>query len=180
MLDFSQFKQLTNLSDLKSHQSTKFIVLPKDLKSEISLKTLLEESTSIDLGDKSSVLHIFRDLSSFHYQTDIFHLIDLDEIFNIVSIVYDEDDREDYLIVFENEKAFTRFFEKRTDLLSNTVYLELDDQMIDELVVINKEEKLRFYEEKIANLKPHIEELTADLEFFESEKAKLQGELTNG
>ena len=45
MLDFSQFKQLTNLSDLKSHQATKFIVLPKDLKHRISYKALLSEAT---------------------------------------------------------------------------------------------------------------------------------------
>ena len=177
MLDFTQFKQLKILDELKSHRTTKFIILPKDLIAELSLKTLLEESTSIDLDDKARVLHIFNDLTRYNYQTDIFHLIDLDEIFNIVSIAYDEDDRKDYLIVFENEKAFTKFFKKQTDLLSNAAYLELDDQTIDELVAIDKEEKLRFYESKITRLQSEIEKFAADLEFFESEKAKLQGDL---
>ena len=70
MLDFSQFKRLKDFIELKSHTALKFVILPEDLKSGISYKTLLSEATWSDLGQFVSVMHIFKDGSAYFSHFD--------------------------------------------------------------------------------------------------------------
>lgn len=175
MLDFSQFKQLKSVDDLKSHQTTKFIVLPEDLKSKISYKTLLSEATWSDLGDNANVVHILKDqFYDFRY-ADEFDLIDSNEIQNVVMIDYDEDEREERVVTFENRNVLKELTKSGCEISSNSVYLELDDQMIEELAVKTREAQLEFYDQKIAKAKRDMKIAAAALKEFED----LKGELLN-
>lgn len=175
MLDFSQLKQLTNLIDLKSHQATKFIVLPEDLKSKISYKTLLSEVTWSDLGDNVNVVHFFKDQSCYFSYVDEFALIDSTEIHDVLMIAYDEDDREEFIATFENAKALEDYLSSRLHFPSDAVYLELNDRMIEELAAKTREAQLKFYDEKISRMKWDIANMMSDLKDLED----LKGELMN-
>lgn len=175
MLDFSQFNQLTNLDDLKSHQATKFIVLPEDLKSKISYKTLLSEVTWSDLGDNVNVVHFFKDQSCYFSYVDEFALIDSTEILDVLIVDYDEDDREEFVATFENLAALETYLKNRLHFPSDAVYLELDDQMIEELADKTREAQLEFCDQEIAKANLDIKLATARLKEYED----LKGELTN-
>lgn len=175
MLDFSQFKQLTNLSDLKSHLTTKFVVIPKDLKHRISYKTLLSDSTCSDLGDNVNVVHFFKDLSRYFSYVDESALIDLAEIHDVLMIDYDEDDREEFVATFSNAKTLEDYLNSRLHFPSDAVYLELDNQMIEELAAKTREAQLKFYDEKISRMKWDIANMMSDLKDLED----LKGELMN-
>lgn len=175
MLDFSQLKQLTNLIDLKSHQATKFIVLPEDLKSKISYKTLLSEVTWSDLSDNVNVVHFFKDQSCYFSYVDEFALIDSTEIHDVLMIAYDEDDREEFIATFENAKALEDYLSSRLHFPSDAVYLELNDRMIEELAAKTREAQLKFYDEKISRMKWDIANMMSDLKDLED----LKGELMN-
>ena len=175
MLDFSQFKQLTNLSDLKSHQATKFIVLPEDLKSKISYKTLLSEVTWLDLGDNVNVVHFFKDQSCYFSYVDEFALIDSTEIHDVLMIDYDEDDREEFVATFENRAALETYLTNRLHFPSNTVYLELNNQMIEELAAKTREDQIEFCDNEIAKAKREMKLAAATVKDLED----LKGELMN-
>lgn len=173
MLDFSQFKQLTNLIDLKSHLTTKFVVLPEDLKHRISYKVLLSEVTWSDLGDNVNVVHFFKDLSRYFSYVDESALIDLAEIHNVVMIDYDEDDREDFIATFSNAKTLEDYLNSRLHFPSDAVYLELDNQMIEELAANTREAQIKLYDEKIAKAELDIKLATAALKKYEDLKRRL-------
>lgn len=173
MLDFSQFKQLTNLSDLKSHRTTKFVVLSEDLKHRISYKALLSESTWSDIGEKASVMHIFKDGSAYFGYFDEFECIDVQELYHVAMIAYDEDDREEFIATFENAKALENYLASRLHFPSNAVYLELNDQMIEELAAKTREAQIKFYEEKISRMKCDIAKMTSDLKDLEDLKRRI-------
>lgn len=175
MLDFSQFNQLTNLSDLKSHQATKSIVLPKDLKHRISYKALLSEATWSDLGDNVNVVHFFKDQSCYFSYVDEFALIDSTEIHDVLMIDYDEDDREEFVATFENRAALETYLKNRLHFLSNAVYLELNDQMLEELAAKTREAQIEFCDNEIAKAKREMKLAAATVKEFED----LKGELMN-
>lgn len=175
MLDFSQFKQLTNLSDLKSHLTTKFVVIPKDLKHRISYKTLLSESTCSDLGDNVNVVHFFKDQSCYFSYVDEFALIDSTEIHDVLMIAYDEDDREEFVATFENRAALETYLKNRLHFPSNAVYLELNNQMIEELAAKTREDQIEFCDNEIAKAKREMKLAAATVKDFED----LKGELMN-
>ena len=177
MLDFSQFNQLTNLSDLKSHQATKSIVLPKDLKHRISYKALLSEATWSDLGDNVNVVHFFKDQSCYFSYVDEFALIDSTEIHDVLMIDYDEDDREEFVATFENRAALEIYLKNRLHFPSDAVYLELNDQAIEELAAKTREAQLKFYDEKISRMKWGIARMMSDLKDLEDAKEELMNEI---
>lgn len=175
MLDFTRFKQITNLVDLKSHRTTKFIVLPEDLKSKISYKTLLSEVTWSDLGDNVNVVHFFKDLSRYFSYVDEFALIDSTEIHGVLMIDYDEDNREEFVATFSNAKTLEDYLNSRLHFPSDAVYLELDNRMIEELAAKTREAQLEFCDQEIAKANLDIKLATARLKEYED----LKGELTN-
>lgn len=175
MLDFSQFKQLKNLNELKSYQSTKFIVLPEDLKSKISYKTLLSEVIWSDLGDNVNVVHFFKDLSRYFSYVDEFALIDSTEILDVLIVDYDEDDREEFVATFENRAALETYLKNRLHFPSNAVYLELNNQMIEELAAKTREDQIEFCDNEIAKAKREMKLAAATVKDFED----LKGELMN-
>lgn len=175
MLDFSQFKQLTNLNDLKSHLTTKFVVLPEDLKAKISYKTLLSEVTCSDLGDNVNVVHFFKDQSCYFSYVDEFALIDSTEIHDVLMIAYDEDDREEFVATFENRAALETYLKNRLHFPSNAVYLELNDQMLEELAAKTREAQIEFCDNEIAKAKREMKLAAATVKDFED----LKGELMN-
>lgn len=175
MLDFSQFNQLTNLDDIKSHLTTKFVVIPKDLKHRISYKTLLSESTCSDLGDNVNVVHFFKDQSCYFSYVDEFALIDSTEIHDVLMIAYDEDDREEFVATFENRAALETYLKNRLHFPSNAVYLELNNQMIEELAAKTREDQIEFCDNEIAKAKREMNLAAATVKDFED----LKGELMN-
>ena len=176
MLDFSQFKQLKNLNELKSYQTTKFIILPENLKHRISYKTLLSEVTWSDLGNNVNVMHVLKDLDYYFGYSDELDMIDFEEIHNVLMIDYAEDEREEIVITFENQKALNEFTKSELKIDRNAVYLELNDQMIEELAAKTREAQLEYYDQEIAKANLDIKLATARLKEYED----LKGELMNG
>ena len=177
MLDFSQFKQLKSLDELKSNQNPKFIVIPEDLKSKISYKTLLSESTWSDIGEKTNVMHVLKDLSAYFGYFDELECIDIEELYHIAMIAYDEDDREEFIATFENTKALEDYLSSRLHFPSDAVYLELNDQAIEELAAKTREAQLKFYDEKISRMKWDIARMMSDLKDLEDLKGELMNEI---
>lgn len=176
MLKLSQFKQLKTLSDLKSHQATKFIVLPEDFKSKISYKTFLSEVTWSDLGEFVNVMHVFKDGSAWFSYLDELSLINMQETYHTLMIAYDEDDREEFIATFENAKALENYLASRLHFPSDAVYLELDNQMIEELAAKTHEAQIKFYDEKISGMKWDIAKMTSDLKDLEDLKEELMND----
>lgn len=174
MLELNQSKQLKDLIELKSHQTPKFIVLPEDLKSHISYKTLLNEATWSEISNFVIVLNVLKDQSYYVSNTDEFDLIDLTEIFNIVMIDCD-DEKDEFIVTFENKKAFKDFLDEKDYRISNATYLELNDQMLEKLAAKTREAQTDYYDRKIAKAKLDIKLATKALKEFE----ELKEELTN-
>lgn len=176
MLELKQFKQLKDLNELKSHQTPKFIVVPEDLKAQISFKTLLSESTWSDVRDFMSVMLVCKDQSIDHTHTNEFDLIDFEDILNVAMIDYDDEEQEEFIFTFENKKALKNFLDEEDYRISDAVYLELDDQMIEELEAKTREAQLRYYDQKIAKVKLDIKLATKALEKYEELKEGLMNE----
>lgn len=176
MLDFTQFKQLKDLNELKSRQTPKFIVLPEDLNADISYKTLLSESTWSDLKDRICKIHYFIGKSYYISRLDEFSLISLNSLPRMIMIDFDEKEREDILVTFENDRVFEEYLTSRSDSLSNVAYLELDDQMIEYLTAETRKDQIDFYDRKIAKAKLDIKLATKALEEYEELKGNLLNE----
>lgn len=173
MLDFRKFEQLKDLLDFKSHFRFKLVTFPRDFDALVSFKTLVEEASWSDLGDKISVLHIFEDQSSYLDWADEFTLINLSYISNVIVIGHDECDLKEFAITFENEKALEDFVESRKESFVNAMHLKLDDQMIDELADETRKSQIKFYDQKITKAKLDIKLAEINLKEYEAEKEKL-------
>lgn len=173
MLDLSQYKQLKDLNELKSHVATKFVIIPDDLKAKISYKTLLSESTWSDVKSELTRLSIFRDLSCYFSNLDEFDLIDADTIHNVIMIDRDKGDDEEYLITFENAKALNEFSESERPISKNSVYLVLDDEMIEHLETETLKAQIEFCDEKIAKAERDIKLATKSLKEFQDLKQEV-------
>ena len=178
MLDFSQFKQLKNLNELKSHQTTKLIVVPKDLKAQISYKTLLSEATWSDLGNNVNVMHVLKDhlIDYYFWYSDESDMIDFAELHNVLIIDYAEDEREEFVMTFKDLRAFDEFTKSEWKIDRNAVYLELNDQLIEELAAKTREAQIEIYDQKIAKAKLDIKLATAALKEYEDAKGELMNE----
>lgn len=175
MLELNQSKQLKDLNELKSHQTPKFIVLPEDLKAHISYKTLLNEATWSEISNFVIVLDVLKDQSYYVSNTDEFDLIDLTEIFNIVMIDCD-DEKDEFIVTFENKKAFKDFLDEKDYRISNATYLELNDQMLEKLAAKTREAQMDYYDRKIAKAELDIKLATKALKEFEELKEELMNE----
>ena len=175
MLELNQSKQLKDLNELKSHQTPRFIVLPEDLKAHISYKTLLNEATWSEISNFVIVLNVLKDQSYYVSNTDEFDLIDLTEIFNIVMIDCD-DEKDEFIVTFENKKAFKDFLDEKDYRISNATYLELNDQMLEKLAAKTREAQMDYYDRKIAKAELDIKLATKALKEFEELKEELMNE----
>lgn len=175
MPELNQSKQLKDLNELKSHQTPKFIVLPEDLKAHISYKTLLNEATWSEISNFVIVLNVLKDQSYYVSNTDEFDLIDLTEIFNIVMIDCD-DEKDEFIVTFENKKAFKDFLDEKDYRISNATYLELNDQMLEKLAAKTREAQMDYYDRKIAKAELDIKLATKALKEFEELKEELMNE----
>lgn len=175
MLELNQSKQLKDLNELKSHQTPKFIVLPEDLKAHISYKTLLNEATWSEISNFVIVLNVLKDQSYYVSNTDEFDLIDLTERFNIVMIDCD-DEKDEFIVTFENKKAFKDFLDEKDYRISNATYLELNDQMLEKLAAKTREAQMDYYDRKIAKAELDIKLATKALKEFEELKEELMNE----
>lgn len=171
MLNLSQYKQLSTLNELKSYQTAKFVIIPDDLKSKISYKTLLSESTWSDVKSKITRMTIFRDLSCYFSNLDELDLIDADTIHNVMMIDHDRGDDEEYLITFENAKALNEFADSERPISKNAVYLVLDDEMIEHLEAETLKAQIELCDEKIAKAKRDIKLASKSLKEFQDLKA---------
>lgn len=175
MLELNQSKQLKDLNELKSHQTPRFIVLPEDLKAHISYKTLLNEATWSEISNFVIVLNVLKDQSFYVSNTDELDLIDLTEIFNIVMIDCD-DEKDEFIVTFENKKAFKDFLDEKDYRISNSTYLELNDQMLEKLAAKTREAQMDYYDRKIAKAELDIKLATKALKEFEELKEELMNE----
>lgn len=171
MLNLSQYKQLKDLNELKSYQTAKFVIIPDDLKSKISYKTLLSESTWSDVKSKITRMTIFRDLSCYFSNLDELDLIDADTIHNVMMIDHDRGDDEEYLITFENAKALNEFADSERPISKNAVYLVLDDEMIEHLEAETLKAQIELCDEKIAKAERDIKLASKSLKEFQDLKA---------
>lgn len=171
MLNLSQYKQLSTLNELKSYQTAKFVIIPDDLKSKISYKTLLSESTWSDVKSKITRMTIFRDLSCYFSNLDELDLIDADTIHNVMMIDHDRGDDEEYLITFENAKALNEFADSECPISKNAVYLVLDDEMIEHLEAETLKAQIELCDEKIAKAERDIKLASKSLKEFQDLKA---------
>lgn len=171
MLELDQYKQLSTLNELKSHTTTKFVVIPDDLKAKISYKTLLSESTWSDVKRKITQMSIFRDLSCYYSNLDELDLIDEDTIHNVIMIDHDRGDDEEYLITFENAKTLNEFAESERPIGKNSVYLVLDNEMIEHLEAETLKAQIELCDEQIAKAKRDIKLATKSLKEFQDLKA---------
>lgn len=171
MLNLSQYKQLKDLNELKSHATTKFVIIPEDLTAKISYKTLLSESTWSDVKSKITRMAIFRDLSCYYSSLDELDLIDADTIHNVIMIDHDRGDDEEYLITFENAKALNEFAESERPISKNSVYLVLDDEMIEHLEAETLKAQIELCDEKIAKAERDIKLANKALKEFRDLKA---------
>ena len=179
MLDFSQFNQLTSLDDLKSLRALKIIVLPEELKHRISYKALLSAVTWSKIGSRIDVLRFFKDQSYYYYNFDDFDMVDREAKYRVIVVDYNEEDRQEFLVTFEDQKALENYLKpkwSRWRIDSNSVYLELDDQMLNEIEAKTHEDQLKFCDQKIAKAKLDMKLAAAELKEFED----LKGELMNG
>lgn len=176
MLDFSQFNQLTNLDDLKSLRALKIIVLPEELKHRISYKALLSAVTCSDLGDNVNVVHFFKDQSCYFSYVDEFALIDSTEIHDVLMIDYDEDDREEFIATFSNAKTLEDYLNSRLHFQSDAVYLELDDQMLQEIETRTREDQIEYYDREIEQTQRKIESSMRYLKDLEAAKGELMND----
>lgn len=177
MLNLSQYRQLSTLNELKSHTTTKFVVIPDDLKAKISYKTLLSESTWSDVKSKITRMTIFRDLSCYFSSLDELDLIDADTIHNVIMIDHDRGDDEEYLITFENAKALNEFEESERPICKNSVYLALDDKMIEHLEAETLKAQIKLCDENIARAKRDIKLANKTLKEFQDLKATFVNDL---
>lgn len=171
MLNLSQYKQLKDLNELKSHTTTKFVVIPEDLTAKISYKTLLSESTWSDVKSKITRMAIFRDLSCYYSSLDELDLIDADTIHNVIMIDHDRGDDEEYLITFENAKALNEFAESERPISKNSVYLVLDNEMVEHLEAETLKAQIELCDEKIAKAERDIKLANKALKEFRDLKA---------
>lgn len=177
MLNLSQYRQLSTLNELKSHTTTKFVIIPDDLKAKISYKTLLSESTWSDVKSKITRMSIFRDLSCYYSSLDELDLIDADTIHNVIMIDHDRGDDEEYLITFENAKALNEFEESERPICKNSVYLVLDDEMVEYLEAETLKAQIELCDEKIAKAKRDIELANKALKEFQDLKSTFVNDL---
>ena len=173
MLELDQFKQLKNLNELKSHLTTKFVVLPDTLEAKISYKALLRESTWSYVKSKITRMSIFRDLSCYYSNLDEFDLIDADTIHNVIMIDHDRGDDEEYLIKFENAKALNEFAESERPISKNSVYLVLDDEMIEHLEAETLKAQIELCDQKIAKAENEIKLANKSLKEFQDLKQEI-------
>ena len=177
MLNLSQYKQLKDLNELKSHTTTKFVVIPEDLTAKISYKTLLSESTWSDVKSKVTRMKIFRDLSCYFSSLDELDLIDADTIHNVMMIDHDKGDDEEYLITFENAKALNEFAESERPISKNSVYLVLDDEMIEYLEAETLKAQIELCDQKIAKAENEIKLANKSLKEFQDLKTTFVNDL---
>lgn len=178
MLDFSQFNQLTNLDDLKSLRALKIIVLPEDFKSKISYKALLSAVTWSKIGSGIDVLRFFKDQSYYYYNFDDFDMVDPESKYRLMVVDYNEEDRQEFLVTFEDQKALENYLKPRWSrwrIDSNSAYIELDDQMLREIETRTREDQIEFCDKMIDKSKREMKLASYELKEFED----LKGELMN-
>lgn len=178
MLDFSQFNQLTNLDDLKSLRALKIIVLPEELKHRISYKALLSAVTWSKIGSRIDVLRFFKDQSYYYYNFDDFDMISPESNYRFIVVDYNEEDRKEFLVTFEDSQALESYLKpkwSRWRINSNSVYLELDDQMLQEIEDRTRKDQIEFCDKTIARAKREMKIAAATVKEYED----LKGELMN-
>ena len=178
MLDFSQFNQLTNLDDLRSLRALKIIVLPEDFKSKISYKALLSAVTWSKIGSRIDVLRFFKDQSYYYYNFDEFDMVDPEAKYRVIIVDYNEEDRQEFLVTFEDQKALENYLKpkwSRWRIDSNSANIELDDQMLNEIEARTHADQIEFCDRKIDKAKRDMKLAAATVKEFED----LKGELMN-
>lgn len=100
----------------------------------------------------------------------------MQELYHIAMIAYDEDDREEFIATFENAKALEDYLSSRLHFPSDAVYLELNDQAIEELAAKTHEAQIKFYDEKISRMKWDIAKMMSDLKDLEDAKEELMND----
>ena len=87
-----------------------------------------------------------------------------------------EEDRQEFLVTFEDQKALENYLKpkwNRWRIDSNSVYLELDDQMLNEIEAKTHEDQLKFCDQKIAKAKLDMKFAADELKKFEDLKRRI-------
>lgn len=165
MLDFTKFKQFNSLSEIKSLKGDQIIEIPKQYKDSIGLWSLIDAATSYDLADSIKISNVNGGESIDYYVTrmngdlaNIFNVIVVDSIFNIVYTFEDEDSLKEYLDQFGSDE---------------TSYLKIDDAMAEELIEKTREDRIYQCDKDLALKRYKLKLLQQSIEDLEALKASL-------
>ena len=167
MLDFSQFKQLKTLSDLKSFTDARFVEIPEKYLYQIAPWTLFDSSTWRDTDNHIDIVYFnSKDSCDVVYcdPTDSFEK----PIFNVV-IISDEEE----LLTFTSKSVLEEYLHSLLHFPSDAAYLKLSNSIAEELVAKTRQNRIEFYDRKISKTKWDIAVLTSDLKDLEASRAEL-------
>lgn len=105
-------------------------------------------------------------------------MVDPEAKYRVIVVDYNEEDRQEFLVTFEDQKALENYLKpkwSRWRIDSNSVYLELDDQMLNEIEAKTHEDQLKFCDKMIDKAKRDMKFAADELKKFED----LKGELMN-
>ena len=165
MLDFTKFKQFNSLSEIKTLKGDQIIEIPKQHTDSIGLWSLIDSTTNYDLADSIEISNVNGGESTDYYVTrmngdlaNIFNVIVVDSIFNIIYTFEDEESLKEYLDQFGSDV---------------TSYLKIDDAMAEELIEKTREDRIYQCDKDLALKRYKLKLLQQSIEDLESLKASL-------
>ena len=165
MLDFTKFKQFSSLSEIKTLKGDQIIEIPKQHTDSIGLWSLIDAATNYDLADSIEISNVNVSESTDYYVTrmngdlaNIFNVIVVDSIFNIIYTFEDEDSLKEYLDQFGSDE---------------TSYLKIDDAMAEELIEKTRKDRIYQCDRDLAMKRYKLKLLQQSIEDLEALKASL-------
>ena len=165
MLDFTKFKQFNSLSEIKALKGDQIIEIPKQHTDSIGLWSLIDAATRHELADSIEISKVRGEESTEYYVdrmngdlANIFNVIVIDSIFNIIYTFEDEDSLKEYLDQFG---------------LDETSYLKIDDSMAEELIEKTREDRIYQCDRDLAMKRYKLKLLQQSIEDLEALKASL-------
>lgn len=165
MLDFTKFKQLNGLSEIKSLKGDQIVEIPEQFKDSIGLWSLIDSVTRHGLADSIKISKV-RGEESTEYYVDrvngdlksIFNVIVIDSMFNIIFTFEDEESLKEYIDQFSSGRMS---------------YLRINDAMAEELIEKTREDRIYQCDRDLALKRYKLKLLQQSIEDLEALKASL-------
>lgn len=165
MLDFTKFKQLKDLSELKTLEGAQIIEIPKQRTDSIGLWSLIDSATNYDLADSIKITKVHGDKTTEDYATrmigdfaSILNIIVIDSTFNVIYTFEDQESFEGYLDQFSSDR---------------TSYLKIDESTENKLIEKTRQDRIYQCDCDLAMKRFTLNLLQQSIEDLESLKASL-------